>query len=302
MLRRLAVPAIAVALLLPLLAPVAHAYINQPPVQIMLSGPGRVVRCGEPVTIRATVVGTATGNPVKSQIVSWDLVQTQSSADRLSARRTLTNARGRTSVTLTFGPVAGARLVSATVTIVSPTISVSCAGGLPQTSPRLPAGAQEAAPAIGAPSLSASAPSSAHRPIAAADPGSPVSSLRLERLGMDLPVVEGDGVTVPEGAAARFPGTAWPGAGSNTFLYGHARDDAFGPLWFVRRGDRLELDLADGTTALYEVTDIDPVVPWNDLSHLAPTDTERITLQTCLTYEPTAPRLVVIAERVNSGA
>lgn len=291
--RRLRGLVLAMGLLAALPLADTSAYINQPPVQILLSGPSGVVRCGEPVTIRATVVGTATGNPVKSQIVTWDLVQAQSPADRLSARRTLTNARGRTSVTLTFGPVAGPRLVSATVTIVSPTISVSCAGGLPQTSPRLPAGVEQAAPAIAAPNPDTILPP---------DPGSPVRGLRLERLGMDLPVVEGDGVAVPEAAAARFPGTAWPGAGSNTFLYGHARDDAFGPLWFVRRGDRIELYLADGTTALYEVTDIDPVVPWDDLSHLAPTGTERITLQTCLTYEPTAPRLVVIAERVNSGA
>ncbi len=116
-----------------------------------------------------------------------------------------------------------------------------------------------------------------------------------------MPLVEGDGVTVPDGAAAHYPGTAWPGEGSNTYLYAHARAGHFLELWQVRTGDLLELDLADGGEATYRVTHIEPLAEWDALQYLAPTRTERLTLQTCLTYDDTAPRFIVIAEPV-SGA
>jgi LPXTG-site transpeptidase (sortase) family protein len=119
---------------------------------------------------------------------------------------------------------------------------------------------------------------------------------------MDVPILAGDGVTIPETAAAKFPGTAWPGAGSNTFLYGHNRDGLFKPLWQIRTGDEIRLTLADGSDALYRVSAIRPVVAWDDLEVLAPTTSERLTLQTCLTYDPTAPRFVVVADRVTPTA
>ncbi len=125
--------------------------------------------------------------------------------------------------------------------------------------------------------------------------------MRLDRLGIDLDLVEGDGYSVPDGAAAHYPGTAWPGEGSNTYLYAHAREGHFLELWGVRTGDLVQLDLADGGVADYRVTEIHPVVPWDALEYLAPTSGERLTLQTCLTYDDTAPRFIVIAEPV-SGA
>ena len=56
--------------------------------------------------------------------------------------------------------------------------------------------------------------------------------------------------------------------------------------------------MADGGTASYRVARIEPVVEWDAIEYLAPTDQEILTLQTCLTYADTAPRYVVIAERV----
>jgi sortase A len=128
-----------------------------------------------------------------------------------------------------------------------------------------------------------------------------VTGVRLDRLGIGAPIVEGDGVTVPESAAAHYPGTAWPGDGSNTYLYGHARAGHFLELWQVRTGDLIELDLAGGGVASYRVRHIRPVVPWDALEYLHPTSTEQLTLQTCLTYDDTAPRFLVIAERVSSA-
>jgi LPXTG-site transpeptidase (sortase) family protein len=265
----------------------AIGYIEQSQIQVILGGPGGAVRCNRSATITATVRSTENGRPIANQAVTWRITQAQSPGDSLSATRTTTNRRGRTSVTLSFGPAAGRRTVSATAGVTSPTISVRCAGGLPQTSTRPPDGFEAEAPSL-------------LLPPAVAEPGTgePIAALRIERLGIDLPVLAGDGVSVPDGAAAHFPDTALPGEGSNTYLYAHAREGQFLGLWQARTGDRVEVQLADGSVAEYRVSRILPMVAWDDLDVLAPTDEEQLTLQTCLTYDETAPRFVVIASRV----
>jgi sortase A len=127
------------------------------------------------------------------------------------------------------------------------------------------------------------------------EPGTPAQRLRIARLGIDAPIVQGDGVTVPLTAAAHYPGTAWPGSGSNIYLYGHARAGLFRELWRVRTGDTVELELADGAIASYQVAEILPLVAWDALHYLDPTSSEQLTLQTCLGYQTTSPRFVVIA-------
>lgn len=128
--------------------------------------------------------------------------------------------------------------------------------------------------------------------------GTPAQRLRIGRLGIDAPIVQGDGVNVPLTAAAHYPGTAWPGSGSNIYLYAHAREGLFRELWRVRTGDTVQLDLTGGVTATYRVSEILPLVAWDALQYLDPTTTEQVTLQTCLGYETTSPRFVVIARRV----
>jgi sortase A len=139
-------------------------------------------------------------------------------------------------------------------------------------------------------------------PAVADEPGTPAARLRIGRLGIDAPIVQGDGVTVPVTAAAHYPGTAWPGSGSNIYLYAHAREGLFRELWRVRTGDTVELDLATGGTATYQVAEILPLVAWDALQYLDPTSTEQVTLQTCLGYETTSPRFVVIARPATAAA
>jgi LPXTG-site transpeptidase (sortase) family protein len=117
----------------------------------------------------------------------------------------------------------------------------------------------------------------------------------IARLGINLAVVEGDGLDAPIGKAAHYPGSAWPGGGSNIYIYGHARVGMFLPLWQVRVGDTVELDLVGGTSRTYVVTKILPKVPYDAVTYLAPTPTEQLTLQTSTSYYSTAPRFVVIA-------
>ena len=102
-------------------------------------------------------------------------------------------------------------------------------------------------------------------------------------------------MAAPNGRAAHFPGTAWPDAGSNTYLYGHAQDGMFLPLWEVQRGDEILLTLVNGKKRCFAVNEIISKAAWNDTALLLPTDHEQLTLQTSTSYTPTAPRFVVIA-------
>lgn len=266
----------------------AVGYIEQSQIQVLLSGPSGAVRCDRAATLTAKVVGNKDGKPVRNQLVRWSLAGSQSGGDGLTAGSTVTNSRGVTSVSLVFGPVTGARTVRASASNVAPAVTVRCAGGLPRTAPMPPTDFVDQPD-----SILLAAPTT---PEASFGQPTPATAVRLDRLGIDVPLLEGDGVSVPDDAVAHYPGTAWPGHGSNTYLYGHAREGHFLELWGVRTGDLIQVDMADGTVADYEVTEIHPVVAWDALEYLHPTSTERLTLQTCLTYDETAPRFVVIAE------
>ena len=137
---------------------------------------------------------------------------------------------------------------------------------------------------------SAAAPS----PSPAPEAGIRANRIRIARLGIDLAIIEGDGIDAPIGKAAHYPGSAWPGGGSNIYIYAHARIGMFINLWQVQIGDTVELKLVDGTTRTYVVTEILPKVPFDAVKYLQPTPTEQLTLQTSTSYYATAPRFVVI--------
>lgn len=121
------------------------------------------------------------------------------------------------------------------------------------------------------------------------------SRIQVPRLGIDLPIVEGDGIDAPLTKAAHYPGTAWPGAGSNIYIYGHAQEGLFLPLWNAREGDVIVLGLVDGSERRYVVSEVRPRVAYNDHTVIEPTPTEQLTLQTSTSYVATAPRFVIIA-------
>lgn len=131
--------------------------------------------------------------------------------------------------------------------------------------------------------------------------------IRIARLGIDLPLREGDlrrdvpsdsspGAT-PEGAAFHLPGTAVPGGPGNSYLYSHARAGMFLALWQARVGDGVEVQLADGRVLAYTVVEVHPAVPPTDVSWVQPTSDEHLTLQTSTGPTPDYPRFIVIARR-----
>ena len=202
--------------------------------------------------------------------------------------------------------VVGVPLVASSLSPSAPA-STPPASGLPFV-PDSPA-AQGPTGSPGQSTTSTPAPATSVQGLPSTDGATPVpvngesgivaTRVQVPRLGIDLPVVEGDGVDAPLHMAAHYPGTAWPGGGSNIYLYAHARQQMFQNLWNAQLGDLVYLDLVDGSQRVYQVTKIEPDIAWNDLSVLDPTPTEQLTLQTCTGTQDTDPRFLVIATPVS---
>ena len=123
----------------------------------------------------------------------------------------------------------------------------------------------------------------------------PGNRIVIDRLGIDLPITEGDGLDAPLDSAAHYPGTGWPGEGTNIYLYAHARAGLFERLSEAKVGDRVVLTMADGSSHVYGVGKIIPAAPWDAMEYLGDTESEQLTLQTSTSETPTDPRFIVIA-------
>jgi LPXTG-site transpeptidase (sortase) family protein len=125
--------------------------------------------------------------------------------------------------------------------------------------------------------------------------------IKIARLAIDLPIIEGDverdavRQETPENVALHLPGTAIPGDGSNTYIYAHARRGMFLNLWSAREGDEVVIVTPSGRELRYVVSEVHPRVDPSDISWIARTAGERLTLQTSTGPNPADPRFVVIA-------
>jgi LPXTG-site transpeptidase (sortase) family protein len=124
----------------------------------------------------------------------------------------------------------------------------------------------------------------------------PGTRIRLVDVGIDLPMVPGDGWNAPLFKAATYPGLKLPGEGGRAVVYAHARLGMFGPLVRSKVGQPVEVDEPDGTALHYVITQVLPLWPSTDLSWLQPLTHEQLVLVTCTTYNPNDPRVVVVAE------
>ncbi len=136
------------------------------------------------------------------------------------------------------------------------------------------------------------------------DPRTPIPlgyRIQIPRLGIDLPIIEGDvardieAQRTPEGAAFHLPGTSIPGLGSNTYFYAHARTGMFLSLWNAQPGDEIFISTPELKGFKYVVSEVQPRVPPADVSWVQPTTSERLTLQTSTGPNATDPRFVVVA-------
>lgn len=125
--------------------------------------------------------------------------------------------------------------------------------------------------------------------------------VRVPRLGIDLPIAEGDlerdtvRLETPNDFAFHLPGTAIPGERGNSYIYAHARQGMFLALWNARPGDEVVILTSDARQLRYVVREVHPSVEPTDVSLAGPTTTERLTLQTSTGPNPGDPRFVVVA-------
>jgi LPXTG-site transpeptidase (sortase) family protein len=118
--------------------------------------------------------------------------------------------------------------------------------------------------------------------------------IRAPAGGIDLAIVEGDGIHVPMNLASHYPGTAQPGPSGNAVYYAHAQPGMFLGLYSLHRGDEVRVIRQDGSLLVFHVTAFKRV-SFNDRSVLSPTAFGELTLLTCTSYDPYTPRFIVIA-------
>jgi sortase (surface protein transpeptidase) len=130
-------------------------------------------------------------------------------------------------------------------------------------------------------------------------PAAPAYRIQIPRLGINLPVAEGDvprdvdNAQTPEHYAFHLPGTSMFGPG-NTYIYAHARVGMFLSLWNARVGDLVIVRTPLGARE-YIVAEIHPRVPPTEVWWAGPTADTRLTLQTSTGPNGTDPRFVVVA-------
>ncbi len=109
----------------------------------------------------------------------------------------------------------------------------------------------------------------------------PLAVLRIPKVGIEVPVLDGTDDLILNRGVGHIQGTALPGAPGNLGIAGH-RDGFFRGLKDVVAGDKIEVELPDRTD-IYEVRDIKIVLP-QDTSVLNPTENSSLTLVTCYPF------------------
>jgi sortase A len=121
----------------------------------------------------------------------------------------------------------------------------------------------------------------AYRDSLAAQSGAPLGVLRISKIHLEAPVLDGtDDVTLNRGVG-RIAGTARPGEQGNIGIAGH-RDGFFRGLKDVAAGDAIELKTLKGTDT-YVVDRIQIVTP-NNVDVLRPGPVPLVTLVTCYPF------------------
>jgi len=114
-----------------------------------------------------------------------------------------------------------------------------------------------------------------------ADAEPPLALMTIPSLDIEVPVYNGaDDFNLNRGVG-RIKGTAWIDADGNLGIAGH-RDGFFRGLKDIKEGDSIELQTARGSV-VYAVTSVVIVDP-DDVSVLAPTPEQTLTLVTCYPF------------------
>jgi sortase A len=130
--------------------------------------------------------------------------------------------------------------------------------------------------------------------------GPPLALLRIPKIGLEVPVLEGTDDLTMDRAVGFIAGTARPGENGNIGISGH-RDGFFRGLKDIREGDGIELVTATGTDT-YTIDSIVLVKP-ADVSVLAPRPRPSITLVTCYPFYivGSAPKRYIVQASMNTS-
>jgi hypothetical protein len=149
--------------------------------------------------------------------------------------------------------------------------------------------------------------------------------LQIESVGINVRVrqsTSGDIDDFPtDDAAFILRNSSQPGRDTNSYIFAHALNTLFKPLWNVQLGARIKVLMSDDEVLHYVVTDVHPNVSCPDdrqaphpnpplalrlagsgcedgAAWTQPTDHERLTLQTSQGYNRNYGELIVVAEPV----
>jgi len=124
----------------------------------------------------------------------------------------------------------------------------------------------------------------------------PEAVLRIPKIGLEVPVLEGDDALTLNRGVGHIPGTTMPGQVGNVGVAGH-RDGFFRGLKDLAAGDVIEMQRAgaSGKTDRYVVRNVSIVMP-HDTSLLKDTSDSELTLVTCypFRYVGSAPQRYVV--------
>jgi sortase A len=129
----------------------------------------------------------------------------------------------------------------------------------------------------------------------------PLAVLRIPKIRLEVPVLEGTDDHTLNRAVGRIESTARPGEPGNIGIAGH-RDGYFRGLKDIARGDTIELATLHGTDSY--VVDWIRIVDPDDVDVLGPTAEPTLTLVTCYPfyYVGSAPRRYIVhAVRLDTG-
>jgi len=131
--------------------------------------------------------------------------------------------------------------------------------------------------------------------------GTPLAVLRITKVGLEVPVLEGTSELVLNRAVGHIPGTDGPGQQGNIGIAGH-RDGFFRALKDVEAGDLIELESLDRTDS-YRVDQAVIVSP-SDTSVLKRRANPSLTLVTCYPFYfiGSAPKRYILQASIVSSA
>lgn len=128
----------------------------------------------------------------------------------------------------------------------------------------------------------------------------PVARLRMDRLGIDLIVLEGESGEVLAFGPGHLPASDISGGAGNCILSGH-RDTSFSFLQDLTEKDVLSLQIVDGTIHKYQVNEM--FTRKAERLYLREVESAVLTLITCYPFNALNPgtnlRYVVFADRMS---